>query len=84
MRPQAKGGPSDRQNSRGLRSNKQAQEVVISGDELRARANRWHTAELERATRGMGRRWPEHREWVDDYVRTELRELLLAAIRGTV
>lgn len=41
---------------------------------LRDRAQRWLEAELERAERGQGTRWPAHEVWVREYLAHELRE----------
>ena len=46
--------------------------------EILTAARRWYETELERCTRAHGARWPEHREWVDDYLGEELRLRLLA------
>ncbi len=46
--------------------------------EVRRRANEWFARQLERAAKAHGAAWPEHREWVEDYLKQELRDRLAA------
>lgn len=50
--------------------------AVLSAERLRERAQRWLAAEIERSQRAHGARWPEHRAWIMDYLRCELRARL--------
>jgi len=49
-----------------------------SADEILAMARRWYEAELQRCACAHGARWPEHCEWVEGYLREELRQRLAA------
>lgn len=46
--------------------------------EVRALAEAWYRQQVERIAQCMGQFWPEHREWVEDYVAEEVRQKLLA------
>lgn len=46
--------------------------------EVQARAAAWFQRECERSAKVMGDKWPEHREWVEAYLRQEVRERLIA------
>lgn len=43
-------------------------------DEARA----WFSAEQQAIARAHGARWPEHRDWMRDYLLAEVRERLAA------
>jgi hypothetical protein len=49
-------------------------------ERLRPRARAWFTREIAACARAHGPKWPEHREWVLDYMRAELRELVAAEV----
>lgn len=46
-------------------------------DEVQRLAEAWFERQVERLSRLHGSAWPKHREWVEDYLRGELRRRLL-------
>jgi hypothetical protein len=52
--------------------------VVQMLAEIKETAQRWYDQQLARAEQAHGDRWPEHREWVEIYIRAEVRERLIA------
>lgn len=46
--------------------------------EIRAAASAWYEAQVALAAAKHGTAWPEHRDWVEAYLREELRERLIA------
>lgn len=50
----------------------------MTATEIKAAAQRWYERELQQAEVTHGARWPEHKEWVDDYLRAELKLRLVA------
>jgi hypothetical protein len=51
---------------------------LLEPSAVRASANRWYAAQLAVAERCLGSYWPQHREWVEAYLKAELRERLIA------
>ena len=51
---------------------------TVTAAEVRARAQAWYEAQIAIAAAKHGDKWPVHREWVENYLRTELRERLIA------
>ena len=45
-------------------------------DSIKTAAQRWYDRELERCAAAHGKRWAEHREWVEAYLQEELRQRL--------
>ena len=45
---------------------------------VRAKSEAWYAKQLETLRRCHGDRWPEHRAWVEDYLKEELRARLVA------
>lgn len=50
----------------------------MTAPELQARADAWHERQLKSIERAHGNRWPEHKAWIEDYLRAEVRQLLEA------
>jgi hypothetical protein len=46
--------------------------------QVRAEAQCWYDRQLEVSARCLGSDWPVYREWIEDYLKTELRERLIA------
>ena len=46
--------------------------------EMRERAAVWYSRQLEILAQCHGHRWPEHREWIEGYLKEELRQRLIA------
>lgn len=46
--------------------------------QIRAAAQAWYERQIEVAAMAHGSSWPQHREWVEAYLREELRERLIA------
>jgi hypothetical protein len=45
--------------------------------ELRALAEAWYRQQVSRSEKSMGSFWPQHREWVEAYLKAELRQKLI-------
>ena len=45
---------------------------------VRQQANTWYTRQRDLAAKCMGPSWPRHQAWVEDYLKSELRERLAA------
>ncbi|WP_041388374.1 hypothetical protein [Polaromonas sp. JS666] len=45
---------------------------------IRAKAEAWFKRQCEISALSLGNKWPEHREWVEAYLRQEIRERLIA------
>lgn len=50
----------------------------LTPNEVRQRAEAWYSRQMEIIARAHGNRWPEHKEWIEDYLREELRQRLHA------
>jgi hypothetical protein len=46
--------------------------------EIREAAQRWYESELTRSERALGPAWPAMREWIDSYLKEQLRQRLIA------
>ena len=46
--------------------------------EVKAAAHTWYERQLQQAEAAHGTRWPDHKAWIEDYLRTELRMRLAA------
>lgn len=44
--------------------------------ELRPKAREWFARQMARCAASHGTRWPDHREWLADYLNAELAEHL--------
>ena len=51
---------------------------VESVEHIHAQAQAWYESQMAKAERSFGPLWPTFKDWVSDYVRTELRERLIA------
>lgn len=45
---------------------------------VRRQANEWFHRQCEISARCLGPSWPAHQAWIEDYLKEELRERLLA------
>lgn len=50
----------------------------LSPAELRTRAQQWYDRQIEIISKAHGPSWPKHREWIEAYLREEIRQRLLA------
>lgn len=46
--------------------------------EMKAKAEAWYQSQLEKLSKAHGAAWEGNREWVEDYLREELRLRLVA------
>ncbi len=46
--------------------------------EIQRLAEAWFAAQVERLSQCHGAAWPRHRDWVEDYLRGQLRQRLIA------
>ncbi len=45
---------------------------------VRQQAERWYTTQRSLAAKCLGTSWPEHQTWVENYLKQELRDRLVA------
>lgn len=48
----------------------------MSPGEIRQRAQAWYDRQIEIISKAHGSSWPQHKDWVDDYLREQLRDRL--------
>lgn len=48
----------------------------LTPDELKARARVWYERQIEIISKAHGTSWPEHKEWIEDYLGEEIRQRL--------
>ncbi|VTU36237.1 hypothetical protein [Variovorax sp. PBL-E5] len=46
--------------------------------QIRQRAQQWYDRQMDSIARAHGARWPDHKEWMESYLREELRQRLHA------
>jgi hypothetical protein len=46
--------------------------------QIRELSEKWFARQIEIISKAHGDSWPEHREWIEDYLKEELRERLEA------
>lgn len=49
----------------------------LSPTEIRARSAVWYERQRDTISKCLGKRWPVHQEWIEQYLREELRQRLL-------
>lgn len=54
-----------------------AEHTKLSPAEMRERASAWFDQQVEILARIHGPSWPEHKEWLEAYLREELRLRLI-------
>ena len=55
-----------------------AERANLSPQEIKREAAEWYARQLALLEKAHGSSWPAHREWIEAYLREELREHLLA------
>jgi hypothetical protein len=50
----------------------------LTRDEALRLAQEWFDRQIATISKAHGDSWPEHREWIEDYLREEIRERLIA------
>lgn len=50
----------------------------LSSAEVRARAETWYEQQLANIARVHGATWPRHKVWIEEYLREDLRQRLVA------
>lgn len=55
---------------------KVAPNKVPTPSEIRDQADEWYRRQVETLSRSHGSSWPEHREWVEQFLKEELRQRL--------
>lgn len=53
-------------------------QAPLTPAEVREKAAAWYARQVELLAKCHGDRWPEHREWVESYLKEELRQRLIA------
>ena len=51
---------------------------AYTAKELQARAEAWYHRQIASIAKAHGASWPKHKEWIDSYLREEIRERLHA------
>ena len=51
---------------------------TYTATEIRARVEAWHARQIETISRAHGRSWPKHADWIESYLKAEIRERLHA------
>ena len=49
----------------------------MTPDQVRAAAKAWYAKQIETLRECHGREWPQHREWIEAYLREQLRQRLI-------
>lgn len=47
-------------------------------DQVREQSRAWYMRQVEILSMSHGARWPSHKDWIEDYLKAEVRERLLA------
>lgn len=55
-----------------------AEQSNLTPAQLRERAQEWFDRQVTILTKTHGDSWPAHRDWVESYLREEIRQRLLA------
>ena len=50
----------------------------LTPDEIRAQAKAWYQRQIDVLSKAHGESWEANREWVEDYLKEELRQRLEA------
>ncbi|MET3371803.1 hypothetical protein ABIC89_000844 [Variovorax boronicumulans] len=50
----------------------------LTPEEVRARAVAWYDRQIVVIALAHGASWPEHRDWIESYLKEEIRDRLLA------
>lgn len=56
-------------------------DVTNIPEDLRERAKSWYSAQVKRLASLHGDKWPEHREWLEDFLNAEVQELVWKAVQ---
>jgi hypothetical protein len=57
---------------------KVAPDQTMTPAQVREVAQRWYDGQRTRLAQCLGPKWPKHQAWVEDYLKAELRERLIA------
>jgi hypothetical protein len=50
----------------------------LTKDEALRLAQEWFDRQIATISKAHGDSWPDHKEWIEDYLREEIRERLIA------
>lgn len=50
----------------------------LTAAEVRERAEAWFARQIETLAMCHGKQWPDRREWIESYLKEELRQRLIA------
>ncbi|KWT64457.1 MULTISPECIES: hypothetical protein [unclassified Variovorax] len=53
-------------------------EEQLTPAEMRVQAERWFERQCAISAKALGESWPGHRDWVESYLREEIRQRLIA------
>lgn len=51
---------------------------TLTATEIRQQSEAWFGRQVELLEQCHGKRWPEHREWLEAFLKEELRQRLIA------
>lgn len=57
---------------------REQQPATETAEQVRAKAEAWFRRQIETCRLALGTSWPEHKGWVTDYLRQEVRQRLIA------
>lgn len=47
-------------------------------EQIREMSEKWYARQIQTISAAHGTSWPQHRAWIEDYLKSELRERLIA------
>lgn len=47
-------------------------------EQIREMSEKWYARQIQTISAAHGTSWPQHREWIEDYLKETLRERLIA------
>lgn len=50
----------------------------LTNEQIRQESEAWFQRQMAILEKVHGKRWPDHRDWLEEYLKAELRERLLA------
>jgi coproporphyrinogen III oxidase len=54
------------------------EQADLTPAEVKDLAQQWFDKQIAAISEKHGDKWPEHKEWIEDYLREEIRERLIA------
>lgn len=51
--------------------------VILTPEQIKQRAQEWYERQIAVISKAHGSSWPQHRAWIEDYLKEELRQCLI-------